>query len=571
MIILGQYEAPEEWFQKQLQRHDNFPGAAQPYWKLEAKYTSIRDELSKQPEGVTADFFRMFHREDGFLALLQGRSYPVEPKKSGTEKQEKSRTAKQKKTSAAQERKHVMAGVGAVPVDKLDSVLERLNRYCRSYLRNDVYFTVNSMFRGHWRWKVKNTFLRYPARKQSDIRWLNALFTDIDVGRFGCENEMSIGRLFPHLLPKDIYDVDEKSKHRTWEQALFQVMVFEEMGLLPPVSIYARSGRGIYLFWLLEPVYFYHLTDEETTLRGDYYNCQRAINKTLRGDSKEPILPADTNAMDGVRILRIHGSVHSKTKTRVCYFPSKLEDVDPNKIYTLKKMLDFFGIEEKKIVKPEPEKKIFKQAEKPKTAPARKHGVLASFEYRLDDLTKLFKDGHIRQGQRYFTLRNMAWFCFRLHMEEAEAVKRLKSMARLCRPPYPTKNEANDVAVSLIVNSVYHAENPEPFFFNNQVLAKFWKIDKETADRLKLRVLRPLEAGKAKVESDKQEEITRRRETIRMVLHERPEITQRDLLTSMRKRRFKISRTTLLEDLKVLRDSGATEIPRKRIRKTEKQ
>ena len=538
MIILDQYEPPEEWFRKQLQRQDGFSGGAQPYWKLEAKYTSIRDELNKQPEGVTADFFRMFHRQNGFLAMLKKYPYGLGP-------------------------------VGAVPVDALDSEMERLNGYCRSYLTNDAYFTVNSMFRANWRRRVAKTFLSYPARKQSDIQWLNALFTDIDVGRFGIDNEMSIGRLFPHLLPKDIYDVEEKSKHRTWEQALFQVMVFEEEGLLPPVSIYARSGRGLYLFWLLEPVHFYHLMDENTILRGDYYNCQRAINKILRGEDKDPILPADKNAMDGVRILRFHGSVHSKTKTRVCYFPARLEDVDPKKIYTLQKILDFFGIEKTEEVKPEPEKKIFKQAEKPRTVPARKQGVRASFEYRLDDLTKLFKDGHIRQGQRYFTLRNMARFCFHLHLEEAETVKRVKSMARLCRPPYPTKSEANDVAVSLIVNSVYHADDKKTFLFNNQVLAKFWKIDKETADRLELRSLRPPEAGKAKVRSDKQEVINRRRETIQMVLRERPEITQGALLTSMRKRRFPISRTTLMEDLKALRASGALEVPRKRIKKTE--
>lgn len=136
-------------------------------------------------------------------------------------------------------------------------------------------------------------------------------------------------------------------------------------------------------------------------------------------------------------------------------------------------------------------------------------------------------------------------------------------------PPYPTKSEANDVAVSLIVNSVYHADDKKTFLFNNQVLAKFWKIDKETADRLELRSLRPPEAGKAKVRSDKQEVINRRRETIQMVLRERPEITQGALLTSMRKRRFPISRTTLMEDLKALRASGALEVPRKRIKKTE--
>ena len=310
---------------------------------------------------------------------------------------------------------------------------------------------------------------------------------------------------------------------------------------------------------LFRSVHFYHLTDEKTILRGDYYNCQRAINKTLRGDGKEPILPADKNAMDGVRILRFHGSVHSKTKTRVCYFPAKLEDVDPNKIYTLKQMLDFFGFEETKLEKPEPEKKIFKQAEHPRTVPARRHGVIASFEYRTSDLTKLFKDGHIKQGQRYSSLRYLAWFCFRLHLEEAEAIKRLKAMARLCRPPYPTKGEGNDVAVNLIANSVYHAEEQEPFLFNNQVLAKFWKVDKETANRLNLRALRPSNAGKAQVASQSRDEITRRRETILMILRNNPKIARKALLTSMRKRRFQISRATLFSDLKALKDFESAE------------
>ena len=197
---------------------------------------------------------------------------------------------------------------------------------------------------------------------------------------------------------------------------------------------------------------------------------------------------------------------------------------------------------------------IFKRAAAPFSTPARANGVKASMKYRLADAEKLFRERLIKKGKRYHSLRTMALFHLYAGTEEAEAVKHLEKLAHFCRPPYPTKGEVNDIPVRKIVECAYHDEDKRPFLFSNQVLTKFWNTDKETAERLELRVLRPPAAGKLNVISDKEKELKRRREAL---LHLEPENhSLTELLAMMKRKKYRLSETTLRSDLKALEEAG---------------
>lgn len=516
-FLLKHNQTPENYFRESLEEQEGVPFPVQPYEELERKFKSVRDALQYQPERVDGEFFRMFHRQDGFFCL----------QRKGLDR---------------------MIDVGAVAIDETEGVIERLYDHVPEALTNNVYFTVNSYYRALGGAR-KPTFLPRSARKEFNIRWLNACYADIDVGRFGCEDEYWMRINCPELLPKDIMkEGEDPSSHLAWEQALLQVMILEEEGIIPWVSIYAKSGRGIYLFWLLEPVKYH---SSQPWILQNFKNCNKALGSALRGKLPSSVLPADPMATDGARILRIHGSVHTSTKTRVCYFPSCLQEVE--KIYTLPEIMGFVGVQDIQQEASSPEKKIFKAALKPHSVPKRSAGVIASMKYRMADAEKLFRAHRIPKGIRYSSLWNLSLFHFHAGIEEAETLRHLEELAGHCCPPYPTTGEDNDIPVKEIVASVYHNAHGL-FLFNNAVLCKFWKIDRETAERLDLHVLRPVDAKRLPPASDKAKELNARREALLRLEPEKYSL--RELLAMMGAAKYNLSKTTLRDDLTYLIKAG---------------
>lgn len=99
----------------------------------------------------------------------------------------------------------------------------------RDWLISDSYFSVNGMYRTAF-YKHKPTGLWGPNRRESNLRYLNACYVDLDVGRS---------------------DSSETSQQQTWQETVAHVIQLMDRGILPQASIIARSGRGLYLFWLL--------------------------------------------------------------------------------------------------------------------------------------------------------------------------------------------------------------------------------------------------------------------------------------------------------------------------------
>lgn len=143
----------------------------------------------------------------------------------------------------------------------------------------NIYLTPNSFF--------------MPKRKIENIRKLNALYMDIDY--YNIENL----KTYDHerilaILENDYFGQD-----------------------IPEPSFAIFTGRGIAVYWLIEPVPIKVLP------------LWNSIQKFFVDKLKD--MGADSKSIDGARIMRIAGSVNDKSGLR-----SKLYIYDENLVYTLR-------------------------------------------------------------------------------------------------------------------------------------------------------------------------------------------------------------------------------------------
>ncbi|MCP4216412.1 MAG: hypothetical protein GY765_17310, partial [bacterium] len=111
-----------------------------------------------------------------------------------------------------------------------------------------------------------------------------------------------------------------------------------DAGIIPHASIIARSGRGMYLLWLL------HRHLDETKPETGYLNrivLYKQINKELC--SRLEALSADSQAIDAARVLRVPGSTHSGSQKKVQYMIQAGED-GGTFTYSLEELGDFLNI-----------------------------------------------------------------------------------------------------------------------------------------------------------------------------------------------------------------------------------
>ncbi len=174
------------------------------------------------------------------------------------------------------------------------SALEAMFPSVAQWLIQDAFFTVNSMHRAA-PYNSKLTGLPGVWRKEKFLRYLNACYVDLDVGR-------------------DLSGV-EGSEALTWRDASAFVGNLMDSGHLPQCSLFARSGRGVYVFWLLHD-------EEHPNLPPRYWPEKLALYKKVNqalGD-KLRSMAYDTKSFDGARVLRVPGTRHSKSGECAHYF-----------------------------------------------------------------------------------------------------------------------------------------------------------------------------------------------------------------------------------------------------------
>lgn len=186
--------------------------------------------------------------------------------------------------------------------DELENYISNIHGKSRGYItkaciRNNVYFQrhykfgnlIKLDFDGENVYLSSNTFFK-PYRKTETLKELNAIWIDIDFYNTPFEKSQVILNLEDNFYKK----------------------------LIPEPSYCIESGRGLYLIWLIKPVPYKALP------------LWRAIEENFYQKLKE--LGADKKCLDCTRVLRVPGSINSKSKTKVKIL------FQTNLVYTLREI-----------------------------------------------------------------------------------------------------------------------------------------------------------------------------------------------------------------------------------------
>ena len=118
-------------------------------------------------------------------------------------------------------------------------------------------------------------------RTVSMLRFLNACWADLDIYKAGI----------------------------TQGQTLAHVWDLMEQGKIPPVSWIKNSGRGLWLFWALKQTRAFSVNEFDTI--PTWERIQRQIELMFKR------YESDSQAKDGARVSRVHGSINPKSNSPV--------------------------------------------------------------------------------------------------------------------------------------------------------------------------------------------------------------------------------------------------------------
>lgn len=205
-------------------------------------------------------------------------------------------------------------GICNIPANSLPGLFEQLV----PLTQEDSFFGINGFYRGSF---AKNRFglvddagnlLKSEFRKSEGLRYLTACWADLDCHNLGIEAGTVIGA----------------------------VINAQNKGLIPPVSIFTQSGRGVWLFWILNG-HDYSTPQPHARSYSEKVDLWAAIQGTIL--TKLSALGADANANDKVHITRIPGSINTKSGVRVSHWVHMDKDGKvPN--YSLTELAAGFGV-----------------------------------------------------------------------------------------------------------------------------------------------------------------------------------------------------------------------------------
>lgn len=146
---------------------------------------------------------------------------------------------------------------------KVDELKDNIKKLLS--LEGNLYMSPNSYF--------------IPKRKIENIRHLNALYVDIDY-----------------------YNIQKlKNLDHEYIIGVIENNYFKD-GLIPQPSFIIFTGRGLAIYWIIEPV--------PSRVLPLWNAVQRHFLSTLSA------LGSDAKSIDSARVMRLAGSLHSKTKER---------------------------------------------------------------------------------------------------------------------------------------------------------------------------------------------------------------------------------------------------------------
>jgi hypothetical protein len=201
-----------------------------------------------------------------------------------------------------------LENLGSVRADELATMFPEF----AAELERDSYFSVNSFYRPE---RFGNCLrgLKPAYRKAEGARYLNACFVDIDF----------------HDQPGPF----------DFGYHFGQIITLQDRRMIPPASLVTRSGRGLWLFWLLADP------------RNPMIPPRAFAEQLLAYDAVQRELIQQTSAdaaSDVARITRVPGSINSKTflgdPDRVMMWTQRRAD-GHGYTYTLDELAEFLNLE----------------------------------------------------------------------------------------------------------------------------------------------------------------------------------------------------------------------------------
>ena len=339
-------------------------------------------------------------------------------------------------------------------------------------------------------------------------------------------------------------DIDIKNTGKTKEELLSLALELERLGVIPKISIIIHSGRGFWLLWLLGNEESPILAVKESIL--DWKYTQKFIIKKI---GELGVLGADLIARDATRCCRPNGTINSKSNKRVVW------ELHNRSFYNQGNFTKLFGIEEdiieyKKIIESRDD-----DAKKRKPCPERSKGPKILAVRRGKDMMTVQKIAKTQKGfrRRFLSLYAMMQRISGVPKSQIEAEVLL--MANRCEPPFFTAPEDRDI--KRLMSTIYSCSHGVNLRFSHEHFIKFLSdshnLSVEEIGSLGLEILKPKIAvrrsrSKRKPSTKAKDRASKRRMKIKELV-ESGTTTQKGLLTELKRRQIKISKTTLKNDL----------------------
>jgi len=270
-------------------------------------------------------------------------------------------------------------------------------------LLKDSYVSINAGYRLRRHGRIGGQRTRafgHPKHSTDTLKYLCACYADIDYYRFNADFGSVLG----------------------------QVVKYQDDGLIPPASIIVRSGRGMWLLWLLsdpkDPERSQGAFPEKIEL---YTKIQKEIVERLSH------LGADPQARDAARHVRVPGSLHTGSERYVEWW---IQGAGASGfVYNLTELAQFFGVQVREL---NPRvRAAFRDGEQKYKDAARRKGWEALNQRRWRDFERLLalRGGGFDQGCRNHAAVIYAWLLRCNGWSQADGAHQVMEMAANCRPP----------------------------------------------------------------------------------------------------------------------------------------
>jgi hypothetical protein len=366
----------------------------------------------------------------------------------------------------------------------------------------DGYFSVND-YHSILPYRTKPFGLPATKRTNQNVHNLNACYVDLDVGR---KCSMAAAKARDEILVGAGTD-------------------------FPGFSAIISSGRGLYVLWFLrddngDPVH------ANSRTRKVYGRVQRALVECF-GEFQ-----ADPQCVDATRVLRIPGTLHSKSGKQ-----ARIELLR-ERYFTLESLASKLGIQKRK--KRTRKTRIGRTVRNRAKSACGKEGFIALHEKRTADMLALeAKRGGFRKGMRRCAIWHYLQFLAGAGVLPEEAFRRAQGMANRCRPPY---DELGNESVDCLVDRVYYDDGR--YKFSNARLISDLKIQTTECIAANLRtiitteILEERQNDRFRITHVRRIHSQRTDEIVRQTLGTFPNCSCSEMQRILRRRGIRVSRAT---------------------------